>query len=64
MAPEVERLGEAVDVLGDAELRDPGRLGGGQIAVDVLAGEEALAGRVGLVGAQVEVVVGEHRTRD
>ena len=37
MAPEVERLGEAVDVLGDAQLVDPGRLGRGQVAVDVLA---------------------------
>ena len=28
VAPEVEGLGEAVDVLGDAQLRDPRRLGG------------------------------------
>ena len=46
VAPEVERLAEAVDVLGDAELLDPGRRGGGQVAVDVLGGEVALGRRV------------------
>ena len=63
VAPEVERLGEAVDVLGDAELLDPRRLGGGQVAVDVLGREVALRRRCRLVGAQVQVVVGQHRGR-
>ena len=62
MAPKIECLGEAVDVLGDAQLRDPGRLSGSQIAVDVLAGKEALAGGVGLVGTEMKVVVGKHGT--
>ena len=41
VAPELERLGEAVDVLGDAELVDAVLLGRGQVAVDVLLGEVA-----------------------
>src|ERR1044072_4758360 len=60
MAPEVERLGEAVDVLGDAELLDPGLGGGGKVAIDVLGGEEALGRRLLIVGPQVQVIVGEH----
>ena len=36
VAPEVERLAEAVDVLGDAQLVDPGRRRRGEVAVDVL----------------------------
>ena len=35
VAPEVERLGEAVDVLGGAQLVDPGLGRRGQVAVDV-----------------------------
>ncbi len=61
MAPDLERLTKAVDVLGDAQLGDPGRLRGGQVALDVLRGEVALRRRVLLVGAQVQVVVGQHR---
>ena len=60
VAPEVERLAEAVDVLGDAQLLDPGRRGGGQVALDVLGGEVALDGGPVLVRAQVQVVVGQH----
>ena len=39
VAPDLERLGEAVDVLGDAELVDAVLLGRGEVAVDVLLGE-------------------------
>ena len=42
VGPEVEGGGEAVDVLGDAELLDPPLAGGGQVALDVLGGEIAL----------------------
>ncbi len=63
VAPEVERLAEAVDVLGDAELLDSHGLGGGEIALDVLLGEVALGRGIGLVRTQVKVVVGQHRTR-
>ena len=62
VVPELERLGEAVDVLGDAELGDPGRRRRLEVAVDVLGGEVALGGRPVLVGAEVEVVVGQHAT--
>ena len=56
----LERLGEAVDVLGDAQLGDPRLAGGREVAVDVLGGEVALRRRVRLVRAQVQVVVGQH----
>src|ERR1700679_3807258 len=60
VTPEVERLAEAVDVLGDAQLLDPGGVGGGPVALRVLGGEVTLEGGSVLVGAEVEVVIGEH----
>ena len=51
---------EAVDVLGDPELRDPALLGHLAVALGVAGGEVLLGGRVVLVGAQVDVVVGQH----
>src|SRR5260221_5523423 len=63
VAPEVERLAEAVDVLGDAQLVDPGRGRCPQVALDVLGGEGPPRRRVGLGGTKVEVVVGQHRTQ-
>jgi hypothetical protein len=59
MAPDLQRLGEAVDVLGYAELVDPMLLGGGEVVVDVLL-TEIVAGFARVVRPQVEVVVGEH----
>ena len=56
----VERLAEAIDVLGDAELGDPVLPGGFQVAVHVLGGEELLGGGAGVVGAQMHVVVRKH----
>ena len=50
-------------MLGDAQLLYPGRPGRLPVALDVLGGEVALGRGVGLVRAQVEVVVGEHRPR-
>ena len=58
--PDVERLHEAVDVLGHAQLLDPALRGRLAVAVDVRRGEVALRRRVVLVGAQVHVVVGQH----
>ena len=59
--PDVERLAEAVNVLGDPELLDPRLRGGLEVAVDVLAREPApLRRRRVAVGAQVQVVVGQH----
>ncbi len=60
VAPEIERLAEAVDVLGDPQLLDPGGRGGSQVALDVLGGEVALERGPLLVRAQVQVVVGQH----
>ena len=60
VAPERERLGEAVDVLGDPQLRDPGLGRSRQVAIDVLGGEEALGRRAVLVGTEMHVVVGQH----
>jgi hypothetical protein len=59
MPPDLECLGEAVDVLGNAELVDSVFLGGGQIVIDVLLAEVLLR-RADLVGAEVQVVVGQH----
>ena len=61
MAPQLERLDEAVDVLGDAQLLDPGGVRRLAVALDVLRREVALRRRPGLVRAQMEVVVGQHR---
>jgi hypothetical protein len=63
VAPELEGLTEAVDVLGDAQLLDAGRRGGGQVALDVLGGEVALGCGPLLVGTEVQVVVGQHGPR-
>jgi hypothetical protein len=60
VAPEVERLAKAVDVLGDPQLLDPGRGGGVPVALDVRGGEVPLRRRVLLVGPQVQVIVGQH----
>jgi len=61
--PDPERVGEAVHVLRDAELRDALRLGGLPVALRVAGGEELLGGRVGGVRAQMDVVVGQHGRR-
>ena len=58
--PDVQRLPEAVDVLGDAELRDARRGGGPPVAVDVVRREVLLRGRLLLVRAKMQVVVGQH----
>ena len=52
-----------MDVLGDAELRDPALGRGLAIALGVGGGEVARGGVPGVVGAQVDVVVGQHRVR-
>jgi hypothetical protein len=49
VAPERQGLGEAVDVLGDAQLLDPRRRRRLAIALDVLRGEVPLRRRPGLV---------------
>ena len=59
VVPDLKRLGEAVDVLGDAELDYPVLFGRGQVAVDVPIGEVG-ARLARVVRAKVEVVVGEH----
>ena len=61
--PDVERLHEAVDVLGHAELLDPALGRGLAVALGVRGGEVALGGGALLVGAQVDVVVGQHQRR-
>ncbi len=58
--PHAERLLEAVDVLGDAQLGDPVLVGDGAIAGDVLLGEVGLGAGVQVVLAKVQVIVGEH----
>jgi hypothetical protein len=63
VAPQLQRLGEAVDVLGDAQLVDLGRRSRLAVALDVLRGEVPLGRRVRLVRPQVEVIVGQHRPR-
>jgi hypothetical protein len=60
VVPDVERVGESVDVLGDAELLDAGLARGLEVAVDVLRGEIELGARLEVVRAQVDVVVREH----
>ena len=58
--PDVERLREAVDVFGDAQLGDAPLAGHLAVALDVGRREVLGRGGVEVVGAQVEVVVGEH----
>src|SRR4029077_3154219 len=59
--PQLQRLLEAVDVLGAAELLDPGLPRGIEVPLDVGLCEGALAGSAKVaVLAQVDVVVGEH----
>ena len=57
--PDVERGGEAVDVLGDAELGDAAVGGGLAVALGVGLGEVLRGGGVVAVGAQVDVVIGQ-----
>ena len=59
--PHLERLGEAVDVLGHPQLLDAALRRARPVALGVLGRQVAL-GRRGLdvVGAQVDVVVGQH----
>ena len=61
MLPHLQRLAEAVDVLGDPKLGDPALAG--DLAVALHPGGREVLGRGGLevVGAQVEVVVAQHR---
>ena len=61
--PDVERLFEAVDVLGDPQLGDPALARRLAVALGVRRREVQLGGRAGLVGAKVDVVVGEHAVR-
>ena len=61
VVPQLERLAEAVDVFGDAQLGDALLGGGVAVALGVGGRVEPLGGRVLVVGAQVEVVVGQHR---
>ena len=57
--PDLERLHEAVDVLGHAELLDPALGRGLAVALDVLGREVALGRGALLVGPQVHVVVSQ-----
>ena len=61
VAPDLERLAEAVDVFGDPQLRDPALGGRLPVALDVRLRVVLLDARVQVVLAQVHVVVGEHR---
>ena len=63
MLPDVERGGEAVDVLGDAQLGDAALGRDLAVALGVGGGEVLLGGRARVVRAQVDVVVGQHRSR-
>ena len=60
--PDVERAAEAVHVLGHAELVDASVGRNLAVALDVRVGEIARGRRVVVVGTQVEVVVGQHRS--
>ena len=61
VTPQLERLGEPVDVLGDAELVDAGLASGRQVPLDVPVGERGRVRRLAVgVLAQVDVVIGEH----
>ena len=63
--PHLERLGEAVDVLGHPELLDAALGRAGAVALGVGGRQVALGRRrVDVVGAQVDVVVGEHAAAD
>ena len=62
VAPHIERLAEAVDVLRDAELLDSPRARGAAVARRVRRREVLLRCRLERVGAQVKVIVGEHET--
>src|SRR6185503_7361163 len=59
--PDLQRLAEPVDVLGDAELGDAVLLGGGPEALGVARREVLAGGGALVVGAEVDVVVGQHR---
>ncbi len=61
VTPDLQRLREAVDVLRAAELADPALLGDRAIALGVRAREVHLRVRAAVVGAQVQVKVGQHR---
>ena len=50
-----------MDVLGDSQLLDPGIGCGREVAIDVLPCEVPLGWRVVLVGAEVHVIVRQHR---
>ncbi len=52
-----------MDVLGDAELGDPALLGDDAVALGVRGREVARGRRVLVVGAEVDVVVGQHPAR-
>ena len=58
--PHVERLFEAVDVLGDSQLGDSALARRGPVALGVCRREVQLGGRAELVGPEVDVVIGEH----
>jgi hypothetical protein len=58
--PDLERLGEAVDVLGDAELADAPLLRDPAISLGVGGLELLGRQRLRLVGSQVDVIVGQH----
>ena len=58
--PDVERLGEAMDVLGDAQLADPPLLRHRAVALGVARREVLGGGGAVVVGAEVDVVVGQH----
>ena len=63
VAPHVERLREAVDVLGHPELLDSALGGGLPVTLRVRGREVRVGRRVVLVGTEVHVVVGQHRER-
>ena len=58
--PRSQALIEAVDVLGDPELGDPRGVRRVAVALDVRGAERIREGRVAVIGAQVDVVVGQH----
>jgi len=63
VAPDRQRLLEAVDVLGEAQLRDVPLRRALQIAEHVLLGVELGRAGVRVVGTEMCVVVGEHHAR-
>ena len=63
MAPDVQRFGEAVHVLGAAEVVDPGIFRCGDVSLDVRRCEVVRGGGFKVVTSEVNVVVGNQVVR-